>query len=62
MLEELEIGGLIGTIQTTSLLRSTRRPTEPCCHSASCKRPSSYCIVKISKKLNNNHNFDAYLV
>ena len=47
-LEELEIGGRAGTIQSIVLLRSARilRLEETCCHSDSSERPSANADMK----------------
>ena len=53
-LEDLEVGGLVETIQTTALLRTARilrRILETCCHSNSSERPSANADVKNSKGL-----------
>ena len=53
LLNGLEVGGRVETIQTTTLLRTVRilrRVLETCCHSDSCKIPSAKTDVK------NSHN------
>ena len=47
--EDLEVGGRVETIQTTTLLRTARIPRrvlEACCHSNSRERPSANADVK----------------
>ena len=58
-LEDLEVGGLVETIQTTALLitaRILRRVLEICCHSNSSEKPSANTDVKNSKGVNNNND------
>ncbi len=58
-LEDLEVGGRVETIQTTSLLRTARilrRVLETCCHSNFSEKPSANADVKNSKRVNNNNN------
>ena len=58
-LEDLEVGGWVETIQTTTLLRTARIPrrvVETCCHSNSSERPSADAVVKNSNGDNNNNN------
>ena len=50
-LKDLEVGGRVETIQTTTLLRKARilrRVLETCCHSNSSERPSALADVKNS--------------
>ena len=52
-LEDLEIRGRVGTIQTTVLVRSTkilRRVQETCCHLNSSEKPSTLADIKNSQK------------
>ena len=52
-LEDLEIRGLMETIQTITLSRSTRilrRVLETCCHSNSREKPSANASVKNSQR------------
>ena len=52
-LEDLEIRGRVGTIQTTVLVRSTkilRRVQETCCHLNSSEKPSTHADIKNSQK------------
>ena len=55
-LEDLEVGGRVETIQTTTLLRTVEyweeswRREETYCHSNSSKRPSALADVKNSKE------------
>ena len=59
-LQNLEVGGRVETIQTTTLLRTTRilrrvwRLAEPCSQSNSSERPSAKTGVKNSQVVNNN--------
>ena len=59
-LEDLEVGGRVGTIQTTALLRTARilrrvlRLEETCCHSNSRERRSAKTDVKNSQWVNIN--------
>ena len=58
-LEDLEVGGRVETIQTTTLLRTARilrRVLETCSHSDFREKPSANADVKslMSKKNNNN--------
>ena len=61
-LEDLEVGGRVETIQTTTLLRTVRilrkvlETWGDCCHSNSSERPSDVADVKNSKGVNNNNN------
>ena len=59
-LRDLEVGGRVGTIQMTALLRTARdkswRIEETCCHSNSSLKPSANTYVKNSKGVNNNDN------
>ena len=58
VLEDLEVGGQVETIQTTTLLRTTRilrKVLETCCHSNSSERPSTKSDVKNSQGVNNNN-------
>ena len=58
-LEDMEVGGLVETIQMTALLRTARilrRELETCCHSDSSEKPSAYTDVKNSKGVNHNNN------
>ena len=51
-LEDLRVGGLVETIQTTALLRMARilrRVLETCCHSDSSERPPANADMKNSK-------------
>ena len=54
-LEDLEVGGRVETIQTTTLLRTAReeswRLEETCCHSDSSEKPSANADVKNSNNL-----------
>ena len=53
VLEDLEIGGRVETIQTTTLLRTARiliREQVNCCHSNSSERPSANADVKKTLK------------
>ena len=60
--EDLEVGGLVETIQMTAMLRTARiqrrtwRLEETCCHSNSSEKPSANTDVKNSKRVNNNNN------
>ena len=60
--EDLEVGGRVDTIQTTTLLRTDRygeeswKLVETCCHSNSRERPSAKTDVKNSQGVNNNDN------
>ena len=48
-LEDLEVGDLVETIQTTALLKTARilrRVEETCCNSISSEIPSAYADVK----------------
>ena len=52
-LEDLEVGGRVETIQTTTLLRTARilrRILETCCHSDSSEKPSANADVKNSNE------------
>ena len=52
-LEDLEVGGRMETIQTTTLLKTARilrRVLETCCHSNSSEKPSAYADVKNSNE------------
>ena len=52
-LEDLEVGGRVETIQTTTLLgtvRILRRVLETCCHSNSGEKPSANTDVKNSNE------------
>ena len=52
-LEDLEVGGRVETIQTTTLLRTAkilRRVLETCCYSNSSKRLSANADVKNSNE------------
>ena len=52
-LEDLEVGGRVETIQTTTLLRTTRilkGVQETCCHSDSSEKPSVNADVKNSNE------------
>ena len=55
-LEDLEVGGRVETIQTTSLLRTARileeswRLEETCCHSDFSEKPSAIADVKSSNE------------
>ena len=52
-LEDLEVDGRVGTIQTTTLLgmaRILRRVLETCCHSNSSERPSANADMKNSNE------------
>ena len=67
-LEDLEVGGGVVTIQTTTLLRTTRilrRVLETwgdCCHPDSCEKPSANADVKKPALVNNNHSFIFYIM
>ena len=55
----MKVGGRVGTIQTTTLLRTARilrKVLETCCHSNSSERPSANADVKNSNGDNNNNN------
>ena len=51
-LEDLEVGGRVETIQTTTLLRTARilRLEETCCHSDSREKPSANADLKNSNE------------
>ena len=54
-LEDLEVGGRVETIKTTTLLRNARilgRVLETCCHSNSSERPSAKTDAKNSQGVN----------
>ena len=56
-LEDLEVGGRVETIQTTTLLRTARilrRVLETCCHSDSSENTSALADVKNSNDNDNN--------
>ena len=61
-LENLEVGGQVETIQTTTFLRSARllrrvlRLEDTCSHSTSRKRTSAGIDMKNSQGVNNNNN------
>ena len=61
-LEDLEVGGRVETIQTTTLLRTARswdeswRLEETCCHLNSSEKPSANTDVESSKGVNNSNN------
>ena len=61
-LGDFKVGGVVETIQTTALLRTTRilrrfwRLEETCCHSKSSGKPSANADVKNCKEVNNNNN------
>ena len=58
-LEDLEIGGRVEAIQTTTLLRMARilrRVLETCCHSNFSESQSINTDVKNSQGVNNNNN------
>ena len=56
-LEDLEVGGRVETIQTTTILgtaRILRTVLETCCHSNSSEKPSAKTDVKNFQGVNNN--------
>ena len=62
-LQDMEFGGRVETIETTTLLRTARdtekkswKLEETCCPSNSCERSSAKTDVKNSNELNNNNN------
>ena len=56
-LEDLEVGGRVGTIQNTEYLKESWKLEETCCHSNSCERPSANADVKNSNNNNINCNW-----